>query len=171
LLQSYEIAVAEIRKLDQNAKIPEIKKKDFEQMTPPELNYWLGPASRVVKDVEAQLNNLCEQQETQRKHKEAQRKAGLPENERMREYFVELRAEVAELRAENAELRASIDLLKRRMGIDLPEIPTADSFKNKPAAPMLVPSAQRGGGPITKFFGDDQADQPSGGVRRVGRNT
>jgi hypothetical protein len=147
LLQCYEIAVAEIRKLDQNAKIPELNKKDFQQMTVAELNYWLGPAGRIVRNVEAMRDALKDQ-------KEMQRKAGRSEIEVLREAVAGLPA-----------LCARVARLERQQGYDLPEVP---AMRKSPPPPMLIATAPRGG-PLTTFFGDGEADTPSGGVRRVGR--
>jgi chromosome segregation ATPase len=159
LRAEYQSLAAAVHEIDRRYKVESFPGGNTAGMELPGLRAMEASARGLVVGLRDLIPRLREQ-------KEAERKAALTPTEALQE-------EIANLKEEFGAARARLARIEARLGLDLPDIPSATSLRYKPsssAPPMLMATAQRGGGTVSAFFGDDPHAPPSGGgVRRAGR--
>lgn len=157
LRREYQSLASDVHEIDPRHKLASFPAGDPAEIEVPALKAMVASAKELVVDLRNLIPQLLEQKETERK-------AGLSPIEALDERVKNLERGAVDDRAEIAALRAQF---AARFGSET----SSPSLRRKQSeAPPLVPAnAQRGGGAVNKFFGDDEAVPPSGGVRRVGR--
>jgi chromosome segregation ATPase len=158
LRAEYQSLAAAVHEIDPRYKVESFPGGNTSRMELPGLRAMEASARELVVGLRDLIPRLREQ-------KEAERKAALTPTEALQE-------EIANLKEELGAARARLARIEARLGLDLPDIPSATSLRHKQssAPPMLMATAQRGGGTVSAFFGDDPHAPPSGGgVRRAGR--
>ena len=158
LRTEYQSLAVVVNEIDPRYRIASFPEGDTAQLGLPDLDATVASAKELVVGLRSLIPQLNEQ-------REAKRKAGLSPNELLQE-------EVANLKEELAIARARFARIEARLGLDLPDTLSSPSLRHKPSStpPMLIATAQRGGGTVNRFFGDDPHAPPSGGgVRRAGR--
>ena len=158
LRAEYQSLAAAVNEIDPRYKVESFPGGDTSRMELPDLKTIVASARELVVGLRDLIPQLSEQ-------REAKRKAGLSPNELLQE-------EVANLKEELDATQARLARIEARLGPDVPDAPSSPSLRHKSssAPPMLMATAQRGGGTVNRFFGDDPHALPSGGgVRRAGR--
>jgi chromosome segregation ATPase len=158
LRADYQSLAAAVNEIDPRYKVESFPGGDTSRMELPDLKAIVASARELVVGLRDLILQLREQ-------KEAERKAALRPTEALQE-------EIANLKQELGATRARLARIEARLGLDLPDTLSSPSLRHKPSSvpPMLMATAQRGGGAVSKFFGDDPHAAPAGGgVRRVGR--
>jgi hypothetical protein len=109
----------------------------------------------LVASAEEVANELRKQIPQLREQKEARRKAALSPIEALEE-------RVKDLERGRAEDRAEIAALHAQFAAHFGRGPSSPSLQHKSSSvpPMLMATAQRGGGAVSAFFGDDPHERP-----------